>query len=1317
MTKKVLSLILAMMLMLSCCVTLTAAADVIELSTTRETKIEAEDWSNNYDPETGDIPLAGGGTYLSFNPNEWVQYNIKVPVAGKYRIGIFMATPGASVTYDISIDGTTVYKTPVSGTTSFFDFQLKELEPITLAGGQHIIRFKNVDTGNHFDYFTISYIDPDDQGASAGKVSGSYKSRALPTVIEAEDYDLGETGSYSKDGKNNGNAYRPKDKLDIFASKDGGYYVKLAEGEHARYSFDVKVAGYYTLYTSASAQGAGIITVNGLPYEIKAEFSNTEKKACSIYLPVGTHYVEVKPSSRFDLSFDYLRFQSEYKPEEYFTLDALSKPVDEDAKVVEEEHPVYANLYVSVNGSDDNDGSKEKPFKTINKAKETAAKMSSAMTGDIIVNIDSGTYFLEETEVFEPKHSGQNGFDIIYRGTDKNNLPRISGGVDITGWEKHTDKIWKASVDSVEEIRNLYVNDFPATRARTKYMYVNTDFYDDPDTKTMNDGMFVKKQNFIREFKRPQDIEILFPIQWNCHFLPVEDIIVPEDGEYVTIKMKQPYFDTACTFTAVNALIVKKGEDFYMENAYEFLDEPGEFYFDRGEKVVYYYPESGINMQTAKTTVAKTEGLIDVKGDSIKNKVQNLKFENLAFRYGAWNEVSEKGYITRQAGEGIDTTTGKSYVIHSQVSVNRAMNIDFSGCDFACLGSDALSFVEAVSNSTINGNTFRDLSGSAIAIGRIDHYKNKEVLASTDQEMCCNIDVTNNVIRRLAGEWRGNVPITVYYAKNVNILHNDLSSVPYTAITVGWGWGSRNPEDGGNHKVSYNKIHDVLTSLHDGSHIYTLGALPGSEISYNHLSKTNYSLGGVYSDSGTSYLDIHHNVIDCSDVTTWWYQQTGNTKDNRAYDNYAVSSKYFDSKQGQYRDYSLHGPDKNSMGNEIQSHHVVADGNWPDEAKGIMASAGLEAGYEYLLDRVEMPEGRYCRLTGIPDNLYATEYSKQWYQAEDYKKGGQGIGYYKKTEIFGSAYRPDEGVSLIKNVKGMGYQIDNNNNGEWFAYDIEIPADGEYYLDIFASHGWSDDVTPQPGINVYVDGKLIQEDFDIPRTGWGSNTEMQVGKYNLKAGKHVMKFEWTGEGFYFDAFRIHDGKYYDTLDGTENDASYDEGVVGERKVTSAEEQEKFSFVDCVGHWAEEEILTMYEAGYIKGVSETEFAPLAKVTLKQTALLLMRAISENSDDAKWEQDALRIGIINGNENYNAQISREKFADMIMKAYLHKLGSYDIAVGGEIFADFDDVDSKYATAVRGAKRNGIMQGDENGNFNPKSGLSRAEAAVVVRRLLKK
>lgn len=775
----------------------------------------------------------------------------------------------------------------------------------------------------------------------------------------------------------------------------------------------------------------------------------------TILFEEGVHTVTVYGS----VSFDYLRFAA--ASGDYISLTDLAQLPD--LEVETKDYSIWKTIYVSADGNDDGTGEKGSPFKTIERAKEKVAVLHDIMEGNIEVCILPGYYKLDETVVFGSEHAGRGEYRVIYRGSSLFDPPVISGGEAVSGWTQVTEQIWKAPVPKVDEIRNLYVDGRAATRARSRYCYLNEAFYDDPSTPYAADGVTVSVKNFLTELSNPEDIELVWNLEWAAQRTPVADMIRNEDS--VIFLMEQPCFKVATELADTDVIRVMENKRFYIENAPELLDSPGEFYYNKAEGMIYYYPFSAQNLETAECYVGDTEGLFEISGESVTDKLQNISFENLIFRYGAWNDVSRDGMVTIQLDQMVDTTNAKSSLrtlIPAQLSFRWAENISIKNCDFGCLGSSAVALTDGIKKADVLGNAFHDISAMAVSVGTFRHETVTE-----NTEMCSDINITNNAVRRIATEYRCSAAFGVYYEKNIKILHNDIRDVPYSGISAGWGWGTRDPNGWGHMDISYNRIENVMSSMKDGAHIYTLGNLHGSTISNNYLYKTGTWRGGVYTDSGSGNIDIFNNVIDI-DKGYWWhisYNAANPGHDMKAYHNFSTRGTHL----------------QNGTNNTVTDLTVVTDFRRNDEANAIIEQSGLEPMYQRLLSKVEAPVWYYGPLDDVPTNAFIDKDRASWYEAEDFNRGGEGIGYHKITPLpNNNDYRDDE-VGLRHETAWENYVIDRNFPGEWFKYDIEIAEEGIYDLQVSTGQAWPDDQST-PAVKVSVDDAVVFSALYIPKS-------------------------------------------------------------------------------------------------------------------------------------------------------------------------------------------------------------------------------------------
>ena len=177
---------------------------------------------------------------------------------------------------------------------------------------------------------------------------------------------------------------------------------------------------------------------------------------------------------------------------------------------------------------------------------------------------------------------------------------------------------------------------------------------------------------------------------------------------------------------------------------------------------------------------------------------------------------------------------------------------------------------------------------------------------------------------------------------------------------------------------------------------------------------------------------------------------------------------------------------------------------------------------------------------------------------------------------------------------------------------------------------------------------------------------------------------------------------------------------------------KVKFKDIAGHWAEEEIKELAKEGTIKGRSETEYEPEGTVTRAEFAAMITRALGMNAqgyrggyNDVKpgeWYAEEIQAivdaGIMSGDADGtfrpNEAISREEMAKVIVNAYKLKTGNNALETAEVHFSDAETISGWAREYVRQAAGLGLMQGMNDGRFDPMGNATRAQSAVVIFRL---
>ena len=200
---------------------------------------------------------------------------------------------------------------------------------------------------------------------------------------------------------------------------------------------------------------------------------------------------------------------------------------------------------------------------------------------------------------------------------------------------------------------------------------------------------------------------------------------------------------------------------------------------------------------------------------------------------------------------------------------------------------------------------------------------------------------------------------------------------------------------------------------------------------------------------------------------------------------------------------------------------------------------------------------------------------------------------------------------------------------------------------------------------------------------------------------------------------------------TEDWKKTNHGSYSDEKEEPEEKPVEIKYQDTENHWAKDAILYVAEKGIMNGISENNFAPDEKLTRGMLVTMLYRlsgdeakgenAFSDISSDA-WYKDAaiwasangITDGYGNGKFGADDEVTREQLAVFLKRYADSKDASFD-KTETEEFNDTQNISSWAKDATLWAKASGILSGRDSGAFDPSSGATRAEIAMVFMRLI--
>lgn len=555
------------------------------------------------------------------------------------------------------------------------------------------------------------------------------------------------------------------------------------------------------------------------------------------------------------------------------------------------------DIWVSPKGNDRNDGTRAFPKATLTsalrQAREWRRTSDERVQGGISIYMEGGKYALYEPVFVRPEDSGTETSPTVIRSADGAEAV-LSGGVRIDGWKK-AGKLWVADVPTFNgrplDFRQVWVNDRKAVRARDVEDFEEMSRICSVDEA--NEILYVPATSVRRLVDgkgtlRAKYAEMVLHQMWCVANLRIRSIEI--QGDSAAVRFHQPESRIQFEHPWPRPMVTTNGHNsaFYLTNARELLDAPGEWYHDLDARKLYYYPREGERLQAAGTevTVPAVETLVQVEGTP-DTPVANVRFEGITFSHTTWMRPSEKGHVPLQAGmyltDGyrIEPKMIRNYENHlldnqgwlgrpaAAVSVVAARNIDFERCRFERLGSTGLDYEETVYGGTVRGCLFRDIAGNGLLVGSFSpaaHETHLPYDPSDRRVICTHQDINNCYFTEVGTEDWGCLAIAAGYVGDINIAHNEISEVPYSGISLGWGW-TQTVNSMRNNRVHANSIHHYARHMYDVAGIYTLGSQPKSYITENCVHSI-YRPGYVhdpehwfylYTDEGSSFITVRDN--------------------------------------------------------------------------------------------------------------------------------------------------------------------------------------------------------------------------------------------------------------------------------------------------------------------------------------------------------------------------------------------------------------------------------------------------------------------------
>lgn len=510
-------------------------------------------------------------------------------------------------------------------------------------------------------------------------------------------------------------------------------------------------------------------------------------------------------------------------------------------------------IYVSPNGSDNASGEVSNPIASL----QRAAELARAKAGKVPVTIylSGGVYRLTEAVKFGIDDSGTKEAPVQWKAIS-GEKPIISGGIAVDSWKQEKSGLWSVSLPQSYngEFRSFYVNGKRAVRAR----FPDNDFLRVSKTGKDNRTNFFFNKNDFPKVKDVSALELVFLHDWSITRIAVKSIDWRKNHLTAvdSIGARLPFFKITGW---------EKHPRYYLENAIEFCDSPGEWYCDFTERKIYYRPLPNEKIDVTEGVIPIAEKLITITG-SIEKRGGFISFDGITFEHTDW-QIPSHGYCGVQACMYNDRSKSGWKQVPAAIELDLAKNISFNNCTIRHAGGSGIWIRENSSNCEISNSHIYDILGNGVNIGegRTRLVNGLSWIKSAPEQVSKNNKVSHSLIEDCGIQFYGAVGIWGGLVANTIIDHNEIRNLPYTGVSIGWMWNP-NPTPCRENTINANHIHHVMNTLSDGGGIYCLGLQPNSLINNNLIHDVTVNAGraesnGMFLDEGIKDLLVENNII------------------------------------------------------------------------------------------------------------------------------------------------------------------------------------------------------------------------------------------------------------------------------------------------------------------------------------------------------------------------------------------------------------------------------------------------------------------------
>jgi hypothetical protein len=510
--------------------------------------------------------------------------------------------------------------------------------------------------------------------------------------------------------------------------------------------------------------------------------------------------------------------------------------------IQEEKMENIKTFYIAASGNDGNPGSEDQPFATFERAQLEVRSWKSKHEQPITILAREGTYYLANPLVFESVDSGTDEHPIIYSSYPEETAV-ISGGVSITGeWRPYKNGIMMCDLPEAKagtlKFTQLFINGKRQIRARYPnqgYIHLadrtlewpHTFVHYDPSTFT------------LKRWEKPDqaEIHIFGKHNWGNLQWAVKDI----DWDTHTIHFGKGGHQINDIMQGEDATGLDERSRFFIENVFEELDSPGEWYLDTENGILYVMPEKGVELARSLVEAPILTTLVSFSGTQEK-PVSHITFSGFRFAHTAVTYMND--YEAPSLGDWTIHRSGAVYYEGTECCTVR-------DCFFDAVGGNAVFMNNYNRQNLVYGNLITGAGDSAICL-----VGSKHLTLGTTHSYPSEIQITNNNIHHIGIFGKQTAGVFISISRDNVISHNHIYDIPRAAICINDGtWGG--------HVIEFNDIHDTVKETGDHGPFNSWGRDRYWCLQQSH-GPASHEAGDVKKDARRSVIIRNNRFVDHS---------------------------------------------------------------------------------------------------------------------------------------------------------------------------------------------------------------------------------------------------------------------------------------------------------------------------------------------------------------------------------------------------------------------------------------------------------------------